>query len=104
VGTLTLVRHGQASYGAADYDRLSERGVAQARALAGAGSPEAGAGRLVSGPMRRQVDALAIARDGRRPPGWRCGAGVAELAGVSGIRAARPVLPRPPGSAPSCAR
>ncbi len=31
--TLLLVRHGQASYGAADYDQLSERGQQQSRRL-----------------------------------------------------------------------
>ncbi|MDE1950231.1 MAG: histidine phosphatase family protein [Burkholderiales bacterium] len=33
MGTLYLVRHGQASFGAADYDRLSELGARQCRAL-----------------------------------------------------------------------
>ena len=33
MGTLLLIRHGQASYGEADYDRLSTRGQDQARAL-----------------------------------------------------------------------
>lgn len=33
MGTLYLVRHGQASYGAADYDQLSPRGALQARRL-----------------------------------------------------------------------
>jgi broad specificity phosphatase PhoE len=33
VGSLLLIRHGQASYGQADYDRLSPRGEEQARAL-----------------------------------------------------------------------
>lgn len=33
MGTLYLVRHGQASFGADDYDRLSERGHAQALRL-----------------------------------------------------------------------
>jgi broad specificity phosphatase PhoE len=33
MGQIYLVRHGQASFGAADYDRLSETGVAQARLL-----------------------------------------------------------------------
>jgi broad specificity phosphatase PhoE len=33
MGTLHLVRHGQASFGAADYDQLSELGVEQASAL-----------------------------------------------------------------------
>lgn len=31
--SLMLIRHGQASYGAADYDHLSERGYAQSRRL-----------------------------------------------------------------------
>ena len=49
-----LIRHGQASFGAADYDRLSERGEQQARVLGGALahlSPRIGA--LVSGDMLR---------------------------------------------------
>lgn len=33
MGTLTLVRHGQASFGAADYDQLSELGARQCAAL-----------------------------------------------------------------------
>mgnify|MGYP000858925867 FL=1 len=33
MGTLVLVRHGQASFGAADYDRLSELGTRQCRRL-----------------------------------------------------------------------
>lgn len=33
MGTLSLVRHGQASFGTADYDRLSELGVRQCEAL-----------------------------------------------------------------------
>lgn len=52
-----LVRHGQASYGTEDYDRLSERGRRQASAL---GSVLAGrCGRIdraQSGTLRRQVD------------------------------------------------
>lgn len=34
MGSLYLIRHAQASYGQADYDRLSPRGIEQARALA----------------------------------------------------------------------
>ncbi len=64
MGTLTLVRHGQASYGAADYDQLSERGIEQAQVL---GRHWAATGlvadALVSGPMKRQRDTLVIARD-----------------------------------------
>ena len=33
MGTLYLVRHGQASFGAADYDQLSELGQRQCQAL-----------------------------------------------------------------------
>ena len=33
MGTLYLIRHGQASYGEPDYDRLSARGVEQALAI-----------------------------------------------------------------------
>mgnify|MGYP006207489193 FL=1 len=33
MGTLYLVRHGQASFGADDYDQLSERGQAQSQRL-----------------------------------------------------------------------
>lgn len=57
MGTLRLIRHGQASYGASNYDVLSERGVEQARAL---GAAWARAGLVVdglyTGPMQRQVD------------------------------------------------
>ncbi|HVK75121.1 MAG TPA: histidine phosphatase family protein [Kofleriaceae bacterium] len=64
MGTLTLVRHGQASYGAADYDRLSERGILQAKALGRRwAETRLAADALVSGPMRRQVDTLTLARE-----------------------------------------
>lgn len=62
MGTLTLVRHGQASYGAADYDRLSERGVEQARTL-GRRWAETGlaADAIYTGPLRRQRDTAHLA-------------------------------------------
>ncbi len=72
MGTLTLVRHGQASYGAAEYDRLSERGVEQARALGrrwaeARFTPDA----IYTGPMRRQLDtathAVVAAADAGHP-------------------------------------
>ena len=61
---LLIVRHGQASFGAADYDALSALGVRQAQrtaaALQAAGIPVA---RVISGSLRRQRDtASAIAR------------------------------------------
>lgn len=62
MGTLYLVRHGQASYGEADYDRLSTRGQDQARAL----GPALAAAKLDAvfvGPHRRQQQTIAFARE-----------------------------------------
>ena len=55
--TILLVRHGQGSFGTADYDVLSERGGMQAAAVHAA-LRERGvtADRLVSGSLRRQRD------------------------------------------------
>lgn len=57
MGQIFLVRHGQASFGAADYDRLSERGHLQSRVLgawfAGLGQ---GFDRAVTGTLRRHVE------------------------------------------------
>ena len=52
-----LLRHGQASFGKADYDVLSERGAEQASVLHAA-LEERGVrfDRLVSGSLRRQID------------------------------------------------
>jgi broad specificity phosphatase PhoE len=57
VSTLHLIRHGQASFGAEDYDVLSARGVEQARALGRyfARRPLR-VDALYSGPRRRQLD------------------------------------------------
>jgi broad specificity phosphatase PhoE len=55
VGVLLLVRHGQASFGADDYDVLSPRGAEQARALAARLAPvQDGVRRVVSGGLQRQ--------------------------------------------------
>ncbi|MGO9429339.1 histidine phosphatase family protein [Rhodoblastus sp.] len=55
--SILLIRHGQASFGAADYDRLSETGIRQAcllgEQLSREGRPLAAA---FSGTLRRQVD------------------------------------------------
>ena len=57
MGVLLLVRHGQASLGAADYDRLSDLGRRQARVV---GARLAGNGltvdRVVAGELSRQRD------------------------------------------------
>jgi broad specificity phosphatase PhoE len=62
VGTLFLIRHGQASYGEADYDRLSERGREQARAL-GAWLAGSKLDAVYTGPLRRQTETIAFARE-----------------------------------------
>lgn len=62
MGTLYLIRHGQASYGQADYDRLSPLGEQQARAVGGWLATR-GISALYSGPLRRQVQTAAFARE-----------------------------------------
>jgi broad specificity phosphatase PhoE len=67
MGMVLLVRHGQASFGAEDYDVLSETGLAQSKRL-GQALAEAGGvpTALLTGAMRRQRDtatALAEAAD-----------------------------------------
>ena len=62
MGTLFLIRHGQASYGEADYDRLSERGREQARAL-GAWLARSKLDAIYTGPLRRQIETIAFARE-----------------------------------------
>lgn len=58
--TLVLVRHGQASFGAADYDVLSETGRRQAEAVGAALKSRLGGVRaVVSGTMRRHRDTAA---------------------------------------------
>lgn len=52
--TVHLIRHGQAAFGAADYDRLSDLGREQSRLLGAALAPLAGEGDLaICGGMRR---------------------------------------------------
>lgn len=65
MGKLVLVRHGQASFGAADYDQLSPTGEAQARAL-GRWWAERGVrfGQLYVGPRKRHHQTLRAAAEG----------------------------------------
>lgn len=60
MGTLYLIRHGQASYGESDYDKLSERGQTQARAV-GRWLADRKVDALYSGPLRRQVQTADLA-------------------------------------------
>lgn len=101
---ILLARHAQASFGAADYDVLSEIGVRQAAVLA---AHLAGRGlrvdRLVSGSLRRQRDTAApVAEDTGRAievdPRWDEYAGDDILAHHGGS-AAR--LEHPPDAAPA---
>jgi broad specificity phosphatase PhoE len=64
VGTLLLIRHGQASYGETDYDRLSARGREQAAALGRflAASPHR-LDAVYAGPLVRQQQTLAAAAE-----------------------------------------
>lgn len=65
MGTLHLVRHGQASFGAADYDQLSELGARQCQAL---GQWFAGRGivfeAVLRGTLRRHLQSLAAIATG----------------------------------------
>jgi broad specificity phosphatase PhoE len=76
VPTILLIRHGQASFGGADYDVLSPKGQEQsgalARELAGRGLTVE---RIVSGSLRRQRDtaepvAAALRRQVTIDPRW----------------------------------
>lgn len=89
---LLLVRHGQAMYGQADFDRLSSRGQEQARAV---GKYLAGAklDALYSGPLRRQTETAALAIEaaaGEVPAATP----VAEFAEYPGVELVKHFLPR----------
>jgi broad specificity phosphatase PhoE len=62
VATLYLIRHGQASYGETDYDRLSSRGREQATAL-GRYLANIGLNTMYSGPLVRQRQTVESAAE-----------------------------------------
>ncbi len=62
MGTLYLIRHGQASYGEADYDKLSARGHEQARSLGTNWLADAKLDAVFAGPLRRQQETITVAR------------------------------------------
>ena len=62
MGTLLLIRHGQASYGEVDYDRLSTRGQEQARVL-GTYLAATRIDQLYAGPLVRQQSTAALAAE-----------------------------------------
>ena len=68
MGAILLVRHGQASFGGADYDVLSALGERQARCLGAALAARGMRPALVmSGSMRRQLSSAAALAAGA---GW----------------------------------
>jgi broad specificity phosphatase PhoE len=95
VGTLYLIRHGQASYGEADYDRLSARGAEQARAV-GAWLAKVKIDALYSGPLKRQVQTAEHAIDAARALGVTLPvrAQLDELAEYPAFEMLRHMLPR----------
>ena len=103
MGTLYLVRHGQASFGAADYDQLSELGFLQCRRLgeylrARGLNFEA----TISGTLKRHVQSLeAIAEGFGGVPEPTRMAGLNEFDGEAVVRALYPEIPPPPDPADS---
>lgn len=103
MGTLYLVRHGQASFGAADYDQLSDLGTRQCRRL---GDHWRTRGlqfeAALSGTLKRHVQSLdAIAEGlGGAPAPTRL-PGLNEFDGEAVVRALHPVPPPPPDPADS---
>jgi len=70
LSTLFLIRHGQASYGAADYDNLSARGKVQAEAIgAHFARTKIALDALYAGPLRRQRDTATILHASAREHG-----------------------------------
>lgn len=95
MGTLYLIRHGQASYGEADYDQLSVRGCEQARAV-GAWLAKVKLDALYSGPLKRQVQTAEHAIDAARALGVTLPvrAQLDELAEYPAFEMLRHMLPR----------
>lgn len=73
MSTLFLIRHGQASYGVANYDRLSPLGIRQARAighaLAGSALHADRLDAIYAGPLERQRDTARHLRDAAQEHG-----------------------------------
>ena len=92
MSAIYLIRHGQASFGSANYDVLSERGEQQARVLGGALahlSPRIGT--VASGDMlRHRQTAQACLQAMGRTAEWRVDTGWNEFDHVDVINALRP--------------
>jgi broad specificity phosphatase PhoE len=104
MGTLYLVRHGQASFGSADYDRLSALGARQCRRLgehlrARGIAPQA----VYTGTLRRHAQSLAALSEGfgdtREAPAASALPAVEALPGLDeydGDAVVRALYPEPP--------
>jgi broad specificity phosphatase PhoE len=101
MGTLYLVRHGQASFGAADYDQLSELGQRQCRRL---GEHLRARGQrfdaALTGTLRRHAQSLeAIAEGLAAAPAPTRLPGLNEYDAEAVVRALYPEIPPPPDPA-----
>lgn len=107
MSTLYLIRHGQASFGAADYDVLSPLGAEQARALGRhlAARPVR-VDALYSGPRRRQLDTARNLAEAMAEPGGELPeiAVVPELDEYPAIELFRAALPGLAAENPELAR
>jgi broad specificity phosphatase PhoE len=71
VSSLFLIRHGQASFGADDYDVLSPRGIEQSRALGRQLAAGRGIDAVYAGPRRRHIDTARHAAEAAAEAGGR---------------------------------
>jgi broad specificity phosphatase PhoE len=91
MAVVLLVRHGQASFGAADYDALSPTGEEQARIIGRRLAALPRVDRVVHGTMRRQRDtATLLAEALPTAPRWSTDAGWDEYDHEALLRAAAP--------------
>ena len=95
MGTLLLIRHGQASYGEADYDRLSTRGREQAAAL-GRFLATSRLDAVYAGPLVRQQQTSAVAAEAAAAAGAALPAAqtLSELAEYPAFDMLKHLLPR----------
>lgn len=99
MGQIVLVRHGQASFGARDYDQLSELGAEQSRRL-GAWMAEHGwrFDRVVTGRLRRHrqtAEACCAALPAPPAEHWQADAGFDEYDHEDVLRCSRPEFSQP---------
>jgi broad specificity phosphatase PhoE len=92
MATIMLIRHGQASYGEPDYDKLSSRGIEQAK-LVGALLSTLTIDKLFTGPLVRQVGTATHAREvATNLPAPVVIDGFAEFSGLDIVKAFMPRL------------